>query len=187
MNETLQDIQNRFSCRCFLPQMPEADKIQAIAEAACQAPSSMNFQPWRVVVVRNAGLLAELDAESMKVIADMPNQSTFKRMQKRGGTVLYGAPCVVFVPIDASKPPAGAALDCGIVCQNITLAAQALGLGSCICGLVKLAFTREKAAYFKEKLCFPAGYEVGMAVLLGIPAAVGAPHKPDGRKITYID
>ncbi len=185
MNETLKHIEERFSCRQYLPQMPEAAQIEAIAKAAVQAPSSINRQRWQVIVLRDAALIEELDAEGMRALAALPDKSMFERIQSRGGKLFYGVPCVIFVAIEPSDLT-GAALDCGIVCQNITLAAQAQGLGSCICGLAGLAFAGEKAASFKERLHFPAGYEFGMAVLIGKPASGGTPHEPDMGKITYI-
>ncbi|MDL2327233.1 nitroreductase family protein [Ruminococcaceae bacterium OttesenSCG-928-A11] len=185
MNQTLEAIQNRFSCRAFTGAMPEAAQIEAIAQAAIQSPSAVNKQRWQVIVVRDAGLIAELEAEGLRVMAAMPDQTMFERIQSRGGKLFYSAPCVIFVPIDPAELT-GAALDCGIVCQTIALAAQAQGLASCICGLAGLAFAEGKAAYFKEKLAFPAGYEFGAAVLIGTAAAPGTPHTPDPAKITYI-
>ncbi|MDL2294379.1 nitroreductase [Ruminococcaceae bacterium OttesenSCG-928-D13] len=185
MNQTLEHIKNRFSCRSFTGEMPAEEKIQAIAEAAIQSPSAMNRQRWQVIVARDPALIAEIEAEGMRVIAAMPDKSTYERIQSRGGKLFYNAPCVIFVPIEPTELT-GAALDCGIVCQNIALAAQAVGLASCICGLAGLAFAEDKAGQFKEKLRFPAGYEFGAAVLIGAAKTTAAPHEPDSGKITYI-
>lgn len=186
MNPTIQAIQKRFSCRSFTGKMPPAEHIQAIARAAIQSPSSMNRQRWQILVVRNAPLLEEMQAQGMAQMAHMPDQTLYERIMERGGKLFYDAPCMMLVAIEPSDA-AGAALDCGIVCENIAIAAQSLGLASCICGLARFAFDGEKAAYFKEKLQFPPGYEFGMAVLLGTATESGNPHQPDVTKITYID
>lgn len=186
MNQTLEDIKNRFSCRAFTGKPLEEEQIQAIAQAAIQAPSAMNRQPWQVIVLRNEQLMAELEEEGMRVMSAMADKTLYERIQARGGKLFYNAPCILYVPIEPSEP-AGAALDCGIVCQNIALAAQAQGLASCICGLAGLSFAAEKAAYFKQKLQFPQGYEFGTAVLVGEAALKAAPHAPDQKKLTFID
>jgi nitroreductase len=186
MNQTLEAIKTRFSCRDFADTTLDDAKIRAIAQAAIEAPSAMNRQRWQIIVVRNPELIAELEAEGMRVIAAMPDKSIYDRIMSRGGKLFYSAPCIIYVPIEPSELT-GAAMDCGIVLQTIALAAQAQGLSSCICGLAGLSFADDKAAYFKEKLQFPTGYEFGCAVLIGEAVAPGKPHEPDEDKIKYID
>ena len=48
MNETLNVIAKRYSCRDFKNEMPSDEILQAIAEAAIQAPSGMNRQAWQL-------------------------------------------------------------------------------------------------------------------------------------------
>jgi nitroreductase len=53
-------IRGRRSVRKFLPDpVPQAD-IEAMLEAACWAPSSTNFQPWRFLVVLRRGLIEQM-------------------------------------------------------------------------------------------------------------------------------
>ena len=53
-------IRGRRSVRKFLPDpVPQAD-IEAMLEAACWAPSSTNFQPWRLLVVLRRGLIEQM-------------------------------------------------------------------------------------------------------------------------------
>ncbi|GHV40890.1 nitroreductase [Clostridia bacterium] len=181
MSETLKDIACRYSCRAYKANLPEESKIRAVAEAAVQSPSGNNSQRWRVVVVREKGLLNELEQEALRRISLLPDGKQMHERFKDCG-IFYGAPVVIFVPISQ-----GGTLDAGIVCQNISLAAQAQGLGSCICGLIGFAFSEEKADYFKEKLGFPEGFDFGCSVIVGEAANVTAPHAPDYAKISYID
>ena len=181
MNPVLECIQDRFTCRAFTGQMPADEKLHAIMQAATQSPSAMNRQPWQVILLRNTGLLAEMDTEGMRLLSSMPDRSAYERIQSRGGKLFYNAPCAIFIAIEP-----GTELDCGIVSQTIALAAQSVGLGSCICGMARLAFSGEKAAYYKEKLAFPIGSEFGMAVLLGETASAGTPHEALPEKITVI-
>lgn len=185
MNEVLQAIEKRYSCRTYTGKTPSQEQLDAIAKAANQCPSSINRQRWQIVVLKDKALMAELEAEALQVMAAMEDQSMYQRIMERGGKLFYGAPCAIYVPID-SADPAGCALDCGIVCQTIALAAHSLGLASCICGLARLSFSPQKAETFKQKLQFPKGYEFGMAVLLGEGATSGEPHQPNPEKISFI-
>jgi len=185
MNETLRLIHSRYSCRAFTDKaLPDAT-IDAIAKAAIAAPSAMNLQPWRVIVVKNKKLIDEMDAEGMRILAAAPDKSTYERMRSRGGRLFYNTPCLVALAID--KTAQYAPCDCGIVTQTITLAAASLGVNSLICGFAKISFSGERGAEFASRLGFPPNYELGLAVLLGYAASDdGKPHEPDASKISII-
>lgn len=182
MNETLKVIASRFSCRQFTDQPPTDEQLQAIAKAAVAAPSGMNRQAWRVIVVKNKDFIREMDDEGMRIISEMEDKSIYTRMMSRGGTLFYNAPSLFMIPIEP-----GTGLDCGILCENIALAATSLGLGSLICGLAGIPLSGAKAQEFKHRLGFPAGYEFGIAVLVGYAAAESSPHQPDLAKISIIE
>lgn len=187
MNDTLKTIADRYSCRSFTDQEIGCDDIQAIAEAAIAAPSGMNRQNWQIIVVKNKALIAEMDAEGMRVMSEFPDKTMLERMKSRGGKLFYNAPCMVFIAVKESFPKGAELIDLGIVAQNISLAATSLGIDNCHCGLVAFCFVGVKAAEFKKKLQIPQGYEIGLAVLLGYGKEQGAPHVPDKSKITIID
>ncbi|MDF2905457.1 MAG: hypothetical protein K0R34_778 [Herbinix sp.] len=183
MNETLKVIANRYSCRDYREEMPSDETLQAIAEAAIQAPSGMNRQAWRVIVVKNKELIQDLEAEGLSYLASLEDKSTYQRIMDRGGKLFYGAPCMIVVPIDPTSQ-----IDCGILCQNIALAATSLGLANVICGLTGTAFASgHRAEEFSKRLGFPNGYTFGCSVLLGYAKTTKAPHDPDKDKIIFID
>lgn len=181
MNETLQTIKNRYSCRSFTGAPIEREKIEAIALAAVQAPSAMNLQPWEIIVIQDKALLDEMDATTMDMLSKQEDKSTHERIMGRGGKIFYNTPCMFMI---AKKE--GTDLDCGIVAENIALAASSLGLGNVICGLAKLCFSTEKGEMFKDKI-IPEGYEFGMTILVGYATDnAGTPHVADTSKIKYI-
>lgn len=185
MNETLKVIAERYSCRDYKSELPPDDLLYAVARAAVQAPSGMNRQAWRVIVVRDRALLNDMEAEGMARLAAMEDQGMYNRIMERGGRLFYGAPCMIVVPIDlAQKIPA--LLDCGILCQNIALAATSLGLANVMCGLAGLAFAGARAGEFARRLGFPEGYAFGCSVLLGYANTARPPHEPDEKKISFI-
>lgn len=184
-NETLTVIKARASCKAFTDALPEKEQLQAIAQAAIESPSATNKQPWQVIVVTDKGLIDEMEAEAVRMMGQLPAYKGFYDLVTSTGMKLfYNAPCMIVLPIDKSNPYA--AYDCGIASQSICIAAQSLGVASHIVAINEVAFSGEKAAYFKEKLRFPEGYEFGLAVLLGKEAAAGTPHAPNPDRITYI-
>ncbi|MDR1262064.1 MAG: nitroreductase family protein [Oscillospiraceae bacterium] len=185
--EAIQAILTRYSCRKFTDQLPSELDLQTIALAAAASPSGMNRQLWRVIVVTNPQLIADMEAEGMKNLAAFPDRSAYDRIMLRGGKLYYNAPCMIVVPIEEGNPPGAEYFDCGIVSENIAIAAAGQGVNSLICGLAAFSFNGEKGAEFKRRLGFPEGYEIGIAVLLGYAAESGGkPHEPDLTKISYI-
>ena len=77
-------------------------------------------------------------------------------------------------------------MDCGIVCQSITIAAASLGVQSLICWQAGIALSDNKGSEFMKRMGFPQDYEFGMAVLIGYEESPGTPHKPDYSKISYV-
>lgn len=178
MNEVLKVIGSRYSCRSFTGEAVETEKIEALALAGVQAPSAMNRQAWQIIVIKDKAIIDEMNDYGMEVLKNQEDKSTYERMMSRGGKLLYNAPCMIVVAIKEGKT-----LDCGIVVENIALAATSLGLGNCICGMAALPLSNEKFS----KQILPEGYVFGTSILVGYATSNdGTPHEPDMSKITYI-
>ena len=182
MNETLNIIATRYSCRAYESKPIEKDKLEKIALAAIQSPSAMNRQPWQINILKDKNFIDEMDAEGMRILSESEDKSTYERFMNRGGKLYYNAPCMFLI---LKKP--GTDLDIGIVSENISLAAAALGLGNVICGMAAIPFSGPKGEEFKQRAKFTNDWEFGMAVLVGYAEKSGAPHEPDMTKICFID
>lgn len=184
-NETLDTIAGRYTCRAFTDDPVEPEKLEAIALAGVQAPSSNNMQGWRIIVVSDKAYVNELDRLAVEGIKNT-NPQMYERIMSRTGKALYNAP--VFIAIAAPQSAQYSVdMDTGIVCQNMTIAATALGLGTCINRVVSAAvFGPEKQNIYKT-LGIPEGYDFSIGLLVGYSEYQGAPHDPDTDKITYID
>lgn len=168
-NAVLDNIATRASVRQFKSEPVEKDKITQILKAAMSAPSAMNKQPWRFIVVDDAALKNEL-AQSL------PNA----RMGEK-------ASVVIIVCADMDKTIAGDGKsfwiqDVSAATQNLLLAAHSLGLGAVWTGLYPTARSQTAAAILK----LPENIVPFALVPVGYPAADVAPKdKWDETKIQY--
>ena len=117
MNEVLNCLETRRSCRAYRPeQIPEA-VLQEILQAGLYAPSAMGRQPVRILVVQEPAALAALERLNGGVLGS-PEAHPF-----------YGAPVVCVVLTD---PEVSTCVEDGaLVIGNLMLAAHSLGVASC--------------------------------------------------------
>ena len=185
-NETLQTIKNRFACRAYTGEMPTDEQLRLITEAAVQAPSGRNEQHWRIHLVKNPELMREMEAAGMAVVTADADQTLLRRVEGRGGKMFYNAPCMIVIAIEEGDFTY-AEVDCGIVCQNITLAAESLGVASIICAMVGIPLSGEAGPELTKKIGIGEGWRFGIGVLLGYAKQRTAPHEPDMSKIIVIE
>ncbi|HUV82773.1 MAG TPA: nitroreductase [archaeon] len=110
----LDTIRSRRSVRKFLPLPVEDSLIRDILEAGRWAPSGLNNQPWRFVVIRDKGTVNSL-AECTKY-----------------GHIIRNAQLLIAVFLDrnAMYDYTKDTQACGAAIQNMLLAAHGLGLGA---------------------------------------------------------
>ena len=180
MNETMKAITQRYTCRAYKKDKVSREFLDQLVLAALAAPTAMNRQAYRVIVLDSYEKICEMDASCMDMLKEMPDKSTYERIMSRGGKLFYNAPAMLMLPMK------DCGMDIGIVSENIAIAAHSLGLGSCICGMARLIFDTAKAEQYKALFNFPEGYDFGIAVLVGHPEGEGTPHAPDMEKVTYL-
>ncbi|HCE13805.1 MAG TPA: nitroreductase family protein [Clostridiales bacterium] len=115
--ETMQNILTRRSVRKFADKPIEPDKLHTILEAAMSGPCAVNAREWAFIVVTDREKLAQM-AEANGRVARMLNQAA--------------AAILVCGDLDRAFPPAPDfwVIDAAIAAQNMTLAANDLGIGS---------------------------------------------------------
>ena len=183
MNETTRNIAERFSCRDFSDKPLTESQIKALVDAALAAPSAKNIQPWHVIVVQDKALIDEIDAEGVAIMGTDEDKSMYNVIMERGGKMLYNAPCLIVITSDGSK---WATLDSGILCQNVVLAAESLGLGSCIIGLLRIPLEGSRGEELSKRLKIPKGHKFEVSVILGTINSGKKPHELDTDKVTYV-
>ena len=136
------------------------EKMQTIVECGVNAPNAMNRQPWEVRVVDNPDFIngvTELYKKEQPKVAEDPN---FKNMFRN-------APTVVFIGRDVQS--GSAEFDCGLLSENMMLAAQSMGIGSCCLGSPAAFMRSPAAAEYLKKLGFSEGYELLYCIAFGYP------------------
>jgi 5,6-dimethylbenzimidazole synthase len=188
--ELFDAMKGRRSCRAFLPEAVSDDDIVRVLEAASWAPSPLNAQPWRFLVITNADLKTRISQEAERCRKWALEQSGWKWLDKYPLGFLETVPTMIAVVGDPRKSgvdqfmedgPMGYQHACAAAIQNIHLAAHALGLGT-------LWFTLYDKKVLKEILGI-GPEEVPLAlVLMGRPASPAAPvpRKDVKQKTVYL-
>lgn len=186
MNETIKNILSRRSIRHYTNKAVEKELIAAILECAQFAPSGMNEQPWHFTVITNKKLMKLITEENRKVMLQSPNEQVRKRAQDPNYDSFKGAPLVIIASGDTTAyDPASA---CANAVQNMAIAAQSLGLGSCYLGSFKNAMEKSSGAYLLNELNIPTGYKPFYALIIGYSDEILSERAPRKENtITFID
>ncbi len=169
-DDVLEVLEGHASCRSYLrDSVPHAD-IERIVSAAQQAATSSNLQMWSAVVVETESTrqrLAELCGDQRHIreapvfiawCADRHRLDTAAELQGYRQDTEFLESFMV------------AAVDTAIAMQNATIAAEAMGYGTCYIGGL-----RNHTAEVVELLELPATVFPVAGMTLGVPAKVGKP------------
>ena len=178
-NEVINNIMARRSVRQYLNKPVEHDKLAAVVRAGINAPSGMNRQPWIIRVVENQELIAQVTEvykqEKPDQVARDPN---FKNMFRNAPNLI----CV------CTPAKGGGELDAGLLGENMMLAAQSLGLGTCcLGGPVRFLLANEKCRFFLDRLDIPEDYKLNYIIAIGYPDEQPAAKPRDESKVKYIE
>ena len=146
-------VKQRYSVRKYESRPVEPEKLAAILEAGRLAPTAVNYQPQRILVVQG------------------------ENMEKMKGCTpcIYGAPVSLVVCYDKTaswKSRSGREIgdvDGGIVLTQMMYQAEELGIGSLIVGIYKEPLLRERFA-------IPENLEIVALLMLGYATEDCEPH-----------
>lgn len=153
-------IMSRRSIRNYKDSAISREVLDEILTCGVNAPNAMNRQMYEIRVLSPA----LIDSLSSAVIKDNP------KMAERPGfkNIFVNAPCVICVAYDSSSSMSQ--IDCGLLGENIMLAAWAKGIGSCCLGSSpRMINDSPSAKPYLEKLGFSEGYEFIYCIALGYP------------------
>ena len=163
VNPVLSCIMARRSIRKYLDKPVEHEKLEVIVKCGINAPSGMNRQPWIVRVVEDQKLIADVtevykqeNAEQVKGYGSASSAREWR--DKDFKNMFRNAPNLICVCTPANG---GGELDAGLLGENIMLAAQSMGLGTCcLGGPVRFLLSNEKCKFFLDRLDIPANYKL---------------------------
>ncbi|VBB07300.1 nitroreductase [Lucifera butyrica] len=185
VNETLNSIKNRRSTRNFKSEQIKAEELQAVLEAGIYAPSAGNQQAWHFTVIQNKELLTWLNREAKKKAKQLKIEHLQTMASNESFNIFYGAPTVILVSGEENAVVIES--DCAAATQNMLLAAESIGLGSCWVDFVIIAFTGSEGEEYLENLGIPDGYKPYASVALGYKNTEAIEPPPRNRNvINYI-
>ncbi len=163
-------IYTRRSIRAYQDKPVEKALIEQCIDAAIQAPTAMNGQPWAFAVIQDQKTLKELSDETkaflLGMMDKMPAMERYREaLESADYSVFYNAPALVII---CAKPDCGPApmIDSALAAENLMLMARSLGIGSCWIGFCGMYLGTDDA---RKKYGIPDGYSVQAPIILGYP------------------
>lgn len=178
-NVVIETIMARRSIRKYKDIPVEREKLEAIATCGINAPSGMNMQPWQIRIVDNA--------EYINGITELFKTSNPEMAKQEEGfkNIFRNAPAVIFI---ASPSNGNGQLDCGLLGENIILAAQSMGLGTCcLGGPIHFMKSNPKASQYIDRLNIPEDYSLLYAIGVGYPDESPEAKPRDASKVQFVD
>lgn len=183
MNETINAIFDRRSIRSFKAEPLTQDQIGTLAEVALASPSGMNLQPWLFHFVSDPAKIAAVSEAAIGFFRKTGNQAVLDRIASRHPSIFYGAPLVIFITTPKDNP---SGVDTGIAVANLAIAAQSMGLGSCIIGMASAAFGSDQGAEVARLLEIPDDRAFMVSIAIGHPAMTKEAHERNPDKVKFI-
>ncbi|SMC36896.1 nitroreductase family protein [Papillibacter cinnamivorans] len=189
--DCIEALLGRRSCRSFLPDPVEEEKLKTVLECAIYAPSPANKQPWEFVVARNPEYNRKLreNAEAAKVY--LAGRSGWKWVPSFRLDFVSEAPVLIAVAGDpsqsgleqfAKEPSKGYPQACAAAIENLCVAAHSMGLATLWFSMFDKDGAREIFGISPEK-------DPVAIVCLGYPRQIGAAPRRWGleNKVRYLD
>ncbi len=171
--DAMEAIYARRSVRAYTNQRVGQELVHALIDAALQAPSAVNQQPWSFVVIQDVGMLRRFSDRAKELsLANLapgtPMWEQRKMLADPDFNIFYDAGTLIAI---CATPGLGSPNeDCCMAAQNLMLAAHALGLATCPIGLAREALNEARA---KLEFKIPADHSVVIPILVGYPRELG--------------
>lgn len=148
-------ILNRRSIRKYKPQDIDSATLYRILNCGIHAPNGKGIESWQVRIVRKGQLMNRIQQAQRSFTGDPEDEFAF------------GAPVVLFIAHDKNYDLSQ--VDCGLLGQNLMIAAQASGLGSCCLGGICRTLRMPENAEILQQLEIPETHRLLYAIALGYP------------------
>ena len=173
--ELTEAIQQRRAVRDYTQAKVAVSTLTELLQAAIQAPSAMNQQPWTFAVFQGRARLADYSvrAKAHFLATVLPAFGFHERgdtLTDPAYNIFYNAGTLLV--ICARHHGLNPAEDCCLAAQNFMLAAHAAGLGTCPIGIARPWLNLPEV---KEELGLPPDVAAVVPLTVGYPATRPAP------------
>jgi nitroreductase len=134
-------IMNRRSIRSYKPEQIKDEELNTILECGINAPSAMNKQSWEIRVIQNPEILKKIEGS------------------------FHNAPTLIIIA--SADDNFFSPVDCGLLGQNILLAAEALDIGTCVVGNITRFLNSPEGADAVQSLELSEGYKPLYGISVG--------------------
>ncbi|MBN9227237.1 MULTISPECIES: nitroreductase family protein [Legionella] len=169
----IEAIYKRRAVRNYTSHTLDKTVINSLLDAAVQAPTAMDEEPWSFVVIQDQEMLDSL-SNSVKALIYTETHNYPKIQMKHLQELVnnpdfhafYNASTLIVIYSKYHGPFVAA--DCWLAAENLMLTACAQGLGTCVIGLAVLALNTPE---WKTKLGLPSDINAIAPIIVGIPAS----------------
>ncbi len=178
-NETLSSIKNRRSIRVFKEDQIKDEELQIILEAGMFAPNIGNQQLWHFTVLQNNELKEKITHNiKNEILTKSSDKFLIQMANNEKWHPFNNAPTVIFISYDQkSKMPQ---IECSFAAENMLIAAESIGIGSCFVGTPNFLFSSDKVNELNKELKIPENHKLLHTIILGYKK--GDNQKGTGRK-----
>jgi nitroreductase len=163
-NATITTLINSSSTRAFINQKIDPKTIDLIVKCGIKAPSAMNQQPWHFSVIQNRKIINKISFETIAALQQSnPEQKPASSRQR----LFSHAPVVIIFSMASDSD--SAMFDTALACENMSIAAQSLGLGARIVTAPIAVLNGPKTKEYHQLLKIPKNKKPVAALALGIP------------------
>jgi nitroreductase len=188
MAEYFELLKKRRAVRDFESRDVPMEVVQEIIQESCLAPSSMNGQTWRFIIIMDKGIIQRLSDESKKNTlnkiledpADSARRGLISSLKDETFNVYYNAPCLVYIA--GAKSALRRLEDCSLAACYLMFSAAARGLGTCWIGLGQ----NIKDPNLRRIIGLPDDHEIVAPLILGYPKNIPATPKREPRILKVI-
>jgi nitroreductase len=193
---TMKIIQDRRSIRHYTKDPVSEEHLEMILEAARQAPSGENAQPWRFIIVKDEATRKQLGAiagggsgrrftaefvtkkmqERFKSLEDEAKKKRIFEKLTSGRVSAFLADAPVSIVVCGRKDVWDLPYDASAAIENMLLMVTALGLGAC--WVIAPCIDIRDEERLKDLLSVPEGAKIISIVAVGHPTR---PHRPRPR------
>ena len=178
----IENILNRRSIRAYKEEQIKPEQLDVILNCGIQAPSARNLQPWAVRVIQSKEILAELNKGNIDF---MSLENSDKNKHHNEYNAFFGAPTFILIAGDTTNVYAHN--DCGMLAQNMLLAAESMNIGSCVLGGIIQYLNSPQANDFRKQLQLPDNYELFIGIVFGYKNEFPKAKPRDKNKIKIIE